>query len=474
MAPEAVGERSEQSGIAVKSRLTSWWTRPAGVWEVLVVAIPMIISAGSIAIMQFTDRIFLTWYDPLAMGSAFSGGSLYWLAVAFPFSIVGFVNAFVSQYNGSKQYNRIGTIVWQGLFIGLALAPLYVIAAPLFRPFFYLFGHSESMIRMEMVYLYWCLWGAGAQIGNESLSAFFSGRKKVGVVMNVNIVCVVVNIVLDYCLIFGVAGYCRWGLMGAALATSISQWIRLLIFLTLMVRQERISRRFGLWSDLRLELASLGKLLSYGGMGGVQFFVDMISFSFFILIIGRVGEVANAATAIAFNLNSLTFLPVVGAGIAVTTLVGNYLGANRPDLASRATITALTITILVSLFFGFFYLFMPNLLLYPFMKWNPAQFEPLRETTIVLLRFVSLYLLFDTIGIMFSSAIKGAGDTRFVMVVTLCACPFLILPIWLGIYCFHGGLYWCWSVISVWYFLLCLVYARRFFQGKWKSMRLTE
>ncbi|MDD3588476.1 MAG: MATE family efflux transporter, partial [Thermoguttaceae bacterium] len=105
-------------GAGVGAFLKEWWTRPGGGHEVVSLAVPMIISSGSIALMQLTDRVFMTWLDPMAMGATFSAGNFLWFFVAFPFFVAGYCNAFVSQYNGSRQYDKIAPIVWQGIFLG--------------------------------------------------------------------------------------------------------------------------------------------------------------------------------------------------------------------------------------------------------------------------------------------------------------------------------------------------------------------
>ena len=450
------------------------WSRPGGAREVLFLAIPMIISSGSIALMQFTDRVFLTWYDTAAMGASFSAAHILWIFGAFPFSIAGYSNAFVAQYNGARQYSKIATIVWQGFFLGVVVMPVFLLLSPLNHYLFEFFGHDPELTNLESVYLYYLLWGMAPFIGNEAIAAFFSGQKKMATVMNVNLFSVLVNIILDYIFIFGIRGYCEWGLAGAAIATTISQWVRLFIFLFLMFREDWKTGRYHVWRSCRFNGPAFYRLIKYGGMCGVQFVVEMVSYSSFVLLIGMVGAQENAATAIAINLNTLTFLPITGIGVVVVTLVGNHLGANDPQMARRATLTALRFACFITGLFVILFLFFPDLLLAVYAKANPEEFEPLRRMTIILLRFVSLYLFFDTVNIIFSSAIKGAGDTRFVMLTTFITGPLLVLFVWLGLKYFNGGLYWCWTVASSWTFTLCVVYMIRFLLGKWMTMRLDQ
>ena len=447
------------------------WSSPGGMAEVLRLALPMIISSGSLAIMQFADRVFLTWFDPEAMGASFAAGQFFWLLAAFPFSIATYTNAFVSQYNGAKEYRRIGPMVWQGVWIGILIAPTVYLLTPFYDPLFRFFGHSPEMAAMESEYLFWLLAGFAPMIANEALSAFFSGRKKMKAVMAVNLFAVVLNIFLDYGMIFGAWGFPRLGLSGAAIATTLSQWVRLAVFLMLTIAAARRAkgkyemRRFGLFPK------ELARLLKFGGMGGVQFVGEMTVYALFILLLGMTGDRSVTASAIAFNLNALTFLPVVGTGVAVTTLVGNYLGAERPHLARRSAITALLLGGTFTGIFMILYLGFPRLLLGAYLG-GGESFTPYYHLTVTLLRFVAVYLFFDTLNIIFCSALKGAGDTRFVMLTTLALLPWLLILPWAGIHFYGLGVYWCWTVLTAVICVMGLIFAGRFFAGRWLTMRL--
>ncbi len=459
-------------GAGVGAFLKEWWTRPGGGHEVVSLAVPMIISSGSIALMQLTDRVFMTWLDPMAMGATFSAGNFLWFFVAFPFFVAGYCNAFVSQYNGSRQYDKIAPIVWQGIFLGAAVMPTYLIFAPWYESCFLLFRHSPQLAKLEGIYLFYSVWGLAPMVASEALAAFFCGRKKMTTVMSINVVFVAVNIVLDYLLIFGVYGWCAWGLAGAAIATTISQWLRCITFFIFVFREDKKTGLFHFAANMRFNWKVASKLLTFGGMSGIQSTIEVLAFTSFIMLVGMIGDAENAATAIAFTMNSLTFLPVVGAGIAVVSLVGNRLGENQSDLARRCVLTAVTLAVCFTGVFVVLFIFVPDLFLFAYAWQDPEGFAPIRGLTIVLLRYVAIYLFFDTINIVFCSAMKGAGDMRFVITATLVMAPMLSLPTWFGLSRFGLGIHWPWTVATLWTFVLAIIYSARFFSGRWMKMRL--
>ena len=118
-------------------------------------ALPMIISEGALAAMQFADRIFLTWFNPATVGASFVAGQFFWLMASFPFSVAAFVNAFVSLYNGLGWNGRIGGIVWQGILLGVILAPVFLLLFPIFPLCFRFFGNDPALLEMESGYIFW-------------------------------------------------------------------------------------------------------------------------------------------------------------------------------------------------------------------------------------------------------------------------------------------------------------------------------
>ncbi|MGI5831158.1 MAG: MATE family efflux transporter [Thermoguttaceae bacterium] len=438
-------------------------------------AFPMIISAGSLAVMQFADRVFLAWYDPMTVGAAFASGQFIWALASFPFSIVAYAVAFVSQYNGAKEYGRIGRLVWQGIFLGIAVTPLFFLVYPWTGQIFRLFDHAPEVIELQKTYFYWSLWGIGFVIASQALEAFFVGRKKMKTVMTVSLAAVLLNMVLNYIMIFGVLRFPRMGIAGAALATSICQILRFLIlFVLVLIDEFRSGSVYGFWHGCRILPSELCALLRYGGMGGCENFLETLSFTLFVFLLGQLGDVVATASAVAVNLNAMTFLPVVGIGTAVMTMVGNALGEGDSRLARRSTYSAGALGILFTGFFVLLFLLAPEIFLSVYASGNPEEFAPYYSLTKNLLRFVAIYLFFDTINIIFCSAIRGAGDTKFVMITTLVFVPFLTVFLWLGVSFFHFGVYWCWTVLTGFISLMGTIFFLRFIGGTWMGMRLID
>jgi MATE family multidrug resistance protein len=157
-------------------------------------------------------------------------------------------------------------------------------------------------------------------------------------------------------------------------------------------------------------------------------------------------------------------------------LVGQALGRNDPALARASVRSAIEMTLLYMGVIAALFVAVPRLFLLPFAAASdPEQFAAIADLTVVLLRFVALYTLFDAGNIIFSSAIKGAGDTRFVMWMILCmSLGILILPSFVAITWLSASVYVCWAIASLYVVSLGVAFFLRYRQGKWESMRVID
>ena len=455
--------------------LKNRWKSEGGYREVLVVAIPLILSTATWSVQHFVDRMFLTWYSPEAIAAAMPAGMLNFSMVSIFMGTAGYVTTFVAQYYGARQFHRIGPALWQGVYVSLLGGLAIVCAIPFAEPVFRLVGHSPLVQQNEVAYFKILCLGGGAYSASYALSGFFSGRGKTWPVLWVNVATTVVNLVLDYALIFGHWGFPELGIRGAGIATVAAGVFSLLMFLVLLSSRSN-NDTFHTIKGWRLEKDLFVRLLRYGFPSGVQFFLEMAGFTAFVLLVGRLGIASLAATNIAFNINTLAFMPMIGCGIAVSVLVGQYLGGDKPDRAQSVVYSGFHLTLVYMISIAAAYVLVPDVFVAPFaLRADPEGFSEIYGYSIILLRFVAVYSVFDTMNIIFCSAIKGAGDTRYVMLVTVILSVFVfVLPVYLAVDVFELGLMVAWVFATAYITILGFIFYFRFLGGKWKTMRVIE
>lgn len=456
-------------------KLKNRWQGEGGYREFLTIAFPLILSTGAWSIQHFIDRMFLSWYSPDAIAASMPAGILNFTILSLFIGTASYVNTFVAQYNGAKQFHRIGDSVWQGFYFSFLALVTMLIVMQFAEPIFQLAGHAPEVQELEKQYFQIMCAGGLFPVASAAFSGFFSGRGSTWIVMLVNCTATATNVLFDYLLIFGNFGFPHLGIRGAAIATVLSGFVSFSMFFILMLRPT-YQQKFGTWRGRKLDKKLFKRLVHFGFPNGVQFFLEMMAFTMFIFLVGRIGKIELAATNISFNINMLAFMPMLGAGIGISVLVGNRLGENNPKLAEKTVWSASHVTFLYMTSISMLYFFTPDLFLKPFgVQAESESFQQIRDYGVILLRFVAFYSIFDAMNIVFSSSVKGAGDTKFVMKVSIVfSWIVMVVPTFLATIVFNFGLFVAWTFATIYITLISFIFLYRFLGGKWKSMRVIE
>ena len=441
--------------------------------RVLKISLPLILATSSHALRLFADRVMLSQYAPEALAAAMPAGLTAFCLMAFFIGTAGYASTFVSQYTGSGQSDKTGAAVWQAIWIALAGGILIGATAYFSEHIIGWMQHSEDVQAYQVPYYETLVQLSFSAILLAALNAFWSGRGHTRVVMGIELLTAAGNIILNYLLIFGRLGFPELGITGAGLATGISSIGGCLLAFCLFLRPEN-RRRFGTWPRHCIQPALLKRMLRYGLPNGTQFALEIVAFNLFVIFLGRFGTSELEAANIAFGLNALAFLPLVGLGMAAAILVGQCVGAGQIADAKQYVRIAIWLSVGYNVIVGAFMLFAPQLLISWFIREGDlAQAEALRLSTIYL-RFIAAYLFFDGFFIIYSHAIRGAGDTRFAMKAGLILSWItLAAPAWL-LQRFSPVAIPLWYVLVGHIFLAGIVFGIRYRKGAWTRMRVVE
>jgi MATE family multidrug resistance protein len=450
-----------------------WWNRPCGGRAMLNLSLPLILSTASWSLMHFVDRVFLTRYSTEAIAAAMPAGMLHFAIICLPLGIASYVTTFVAQYFGAERSSRIGAALWQGVILGLVTLPLVLLLIPLAPAIFGFSGHPSKVATEEVRYFQSLAYGGGATVISAALAAFFTGLGAVRVVMLVDMAAALLNTILDYLMIFGLLGLPEMGILGAGVATSLAQWSKVVLYAAILARRE-FRLPYALTTGCRWDGPLMLRLLRYGGPSGLHVFIEVSGFTVLAFLMARLGETEMAASTVAFSVNSIAFVPMLGLGIAVSSMVGQQLGANRSDLAERATWSAIWLGAIYTGTLAILYILLPGWFLAAHAVGRTDEFAEVAALCRILLRFVAAYCIIDMAQVVFSSAIKGAGDTRFVLATAAVVSPLVALLGWVGLERWGWGLIPLWYLVTGWIFLLGVIFFLRFQRGPWRAMRVIE
>lgn len=447
-----------------------------GGWrEVFLVAYPLILSSFSATLMHFVDRLYLSWYDTRAIAAALPGGILSFTMVCLFMGTARFTNTFVAQFYGAGKNKECAAATWQGVYFALFAAVLIPLARPLGERILAWGNHSEEIQVMERLYFRILLYGGGLEVLNGALASFYTGRGKTLVVLWVTLIANVANAGLNYCMIFGRLGFPEMGIKGAALATVCCSTIPCAVFLFLLLRSE--NRRVYATANFKFRKDLFWNLIRYGVPAGFNLFLDMSSFTLFVILVGRLGEAELAASNIALSINTLSFFPILGISIATSTVVGQCIGAGDISAAERAPYSALRLALSYAGLFALLFGFAPNLFFRLFAQRSDGgiAFEAVASHARYLMRLVALYGLFDALNLTFCGALKGAGDTRFAMWVGLIGSWLFFVPsVYVLIHYFEATLLGVWICMTIYAIALGIAYYIRFRIGRWKCIHLID
>jgi MATE family multidrug resistance protein len=436
------------------------------------VALPMIISQASDTVMLFADRLMVSRLGDMHLAASMSGGITQVTVTAFFVGLVGYVNAIVAQYSGAGRPHRCAPTVFQAFLVALASYPVMLALAPLLRNLFVFAGHGEDQIRLEYLYFRILMGGSIFVVLRAALVGFFLGIGKTRVVMTANITGMLINLPANYALIYGNWGAPGLGLAGAAYGTIIGAAASVLI-MTAAYLGPACRGRYATHRSASWEPATIRRLVRFGFPAGVEQILNVAAFTLFLEFMHSYGASTAAAVTVAFNWDIVAFIPMMGMGAAVTSVVGANIGAGNIQRARRTTRAALGAAWAYSGVMLLLYVSCAPALAGLILRGAPGG-EAAIPLAVTMIRMMSIYTLADSVQLVFSGALRGAGDTHAVMRISaalnwvFAGVSFALIRILRA------------SPVSVWtaYILFIVLWGLAMFLryrfGRWEDIRLIE
>lgn len=438
-------------------------------WEelrlVLAQAIPSVVTTSTRGLMDVADYVLITIAGLKAAQAAVLPAQMWmWSYTVIGFGVVMMINTFAAQALGRKEHKECSAYAWQSLYIAALFGALALLFLPWLPQIVALIGHEPDVQAMEVAYLRVAVFIVGPTIAAEGLAGFFTGIHRPMVAMWTALEANVVNVAVCLVLINGWLGVPALGLVGAAVGTLVACCYRL-VRLALTMLSSKYAGPFHTRETWRPSGLRLRKLLAVGAPFGTQAFAEVVVWATFVsLLVGRkFGTTHLIATNTVWQYMRIAFMPCMGVGRAVTALVGKSIGAGDPDRAMREARDATALTLI--------YMTVLSIVYYVFRHELVGLFNSDPEVVRIggwIMICACVFQVFDAVGITYSGALRGAGDT-------LVPSAFFIVSHWLIIV--GGG--WCmatyvpeWGSIGPWTTAAALIVVASFFLlWRWHSRR---
>lgn len=440
--------------------------------EIIKLVWPLALGMINNAVLQFTDRMFLAHDSVEALEAVLPASALAWIFMSFFQSVVGYSNVFVARYYGAGEMRKCRTCYHAALCIavcaGLLMLPLW----PFGDWMLSLFSPSESLGALQRKYYDIVILGGFAIYGQMAAASYFTGQGRTRLVFWVNLIGNLVNVGLDPLLIFGYCGFPKMGIAGAAYATVFAMVVQMIALMVAVGRETRDERRDARDERLGL-LPAVSGILRFGVPAGAYTVLNMLSFTIFVFFTGRIGNIQLAVSNACFTVNYLLIAPMEGFALGAATLVGQALGrkdvpgavkaANRTMILGVVFVAILSAVVIV--------LYRPILSMFAarVATADAGQFYSIGFTLFVLM---AAWQLFDAADIVLLGALKGAGDTKFVMWMMLVVSFAIWIPlVWL-VSVVHNTMIALWGTIVVDVLILCAGSMVRWYGGFWKRIKM--
>ena len=445
-----------------------------GIAELLPIAFPIIVSNASETAMMFVDRIFLAHLGKQHMAAAMIGGLSLFTTLSFFIGVMNYTNALVAQHLGSRQKSRCPVAVVQALYLVLISIPFMLLMIWVGPRLFALFGHAPVQLELETTYYRILLIGSVFMLGRFAFTGFFAGIGRTRIIMTSNIVAMVVNIGANYVLIFGKFGFPELGMAGAATGTIIGR-LAALAMLAAAYFSQRNRSEYGTHRTFAFERTMFGKLLRFGLPAGIELMLNVVAFNFVVQILHSYGPDIAAAVTITFNWDLVAFIPMVGLNVAVMSLVGRYMGARDHKHAEKSAYSGAKLTYCYAAFMMLLFITIPDVLASAFAPDLPdVDYSHVLPLAWTMIRLAALYTLADATFLVFGGALRGAGDTAWIMKASVS------LHWVMAIVLFVAVKVWRVPPLGAWLLFICFVIGfavialTRFRSGKWKQIQVVK
>lgn len=414
-------------------------------------------------LLNLVDTAMVGRLGDHALAATGIGGFVFFMAIATMMGLSAAVQAIASRRVGEGRPNEaaipLNGALLLALGFGLPLTLILILATPFIFPL--LIGDPQ-VFELGTPYLQ-------ARISTLALGGvafafrgFFNGIDRPGVYMRTLVITNLVNVLLNFLLIFGMFGAPELGVLGAGIGSAIATAIGAGLYL---VEGLRSGRSMGFLRRLpnRSEMKSLSQLSLVASAQQVLFALGLIAMFW---IIGLAGTRATAAASVLVNIMLVAILPGVGMGLAAATLVGQALGRGDPDDAKAWgwDVSKLTMLLLGSL--GLIGMLLARPIIGIFLH-NPETLE----LAVLPLQIFAAVIALDGVGLVLMNALLGAGASRLTISVSVGLQWGLFLPVAYCLVIFGGfGLLEIWIANASYRLLQALIYVRIWQRGTWQNI----
>lgn len=391
-------------------------------------------------LVNLADNLMVGKLGPGALASVSFSIALFSSFFVFGLGLSMAITPLISEADGAGNKPNISRFIKHGLVVSGFFALLCIIIILSGLPLLSYMGQEEEVARLAEGYLYFVAWSLLPFMLFQALKCFSDGMGETLPGMIIILAGNVLNVCLNYLLIFGKLGLPAMGVSGAAVASLIARTFMLVAMIGLLFYWKDLWSYLSACNWRRYQMAIVRRIGQLGIPTSLQMFFEVSAFAGAAVIMGTISKEAQAAHQIAINLASITFMICTGLAIAATIRVGNQLGKRNYQRLQDAGISAIFQVVLIMLVFSLLFALLRHQLPYLYLD------DPITvQIAVVLLLLAAIFQVPDGVQVVALSALRGLQDVRTPTLITFVCYWLIAIPI---SYC--GAHYWGWGPVGVW------------------------
>ncbi len=394
---------------------------------------PVILGMLGHTFVAFADNIMVGQLGTAELAAVSLGNSFVFIAMSLGIGFSTAITPLVAEADGAGIRKDAKSALKHGLvlctLLGLSLFGLIL----LLKPLMYLMDQPAEVVVLAIPYLDLVAFSLVPLVMFQAFKQFSEGLSQTKYPMYATILANVINIVLNYLLIFGSLGFPKMGIVGAAVGTLVSRFVMLVFLWILLNKKEKFHIYVSGFNFRELERKVMKKIVNLGFPSALQMFFEVAIFTAAIWLSGVLGKNPQAANQIALNLSSMTFMFGMGLGVAAMIRVGNQKGLKNWSELRRIAQSIFFLTLLLEI--GFAILFLLCRHWFPTIYLDVDDLANQADNTVViamaaeLLLVAAFFQISDGLQVVILGALRGLQDVKIPTAITFIAYWLIAFPV---------------------------------------------
>lgn len=399
----------------------------------LKLATPVILGMLGHTLVSFVDNIMVGQLGAAELAAVSLGNSFIFIAMSIGIGFSTAITPLVAEADSEKNFMKGKSVFKHGFFLCTLLGITLFLLLLLAKPLMYIMDQPEEVVVLAIPYLDFVAFSLVPLIIFQAFKQFSDGLSLTKYPMYATIVANVLNIILNYVLIFGKFGFPQMGIVGAALGTLISRFVMLFFLWYILSKREKSRSYVTRIKFFALKSKTLRKISSLGMPSAMQMFFEVAIFTAAIWLSGILGKNAQAANQIALNLSSMTFMVAMGLSVAAMIRVGNQKGLRDfkalKRIAESIFLLGFVFAVIFALTFVVFHEFLPTIYVDLDDPVNAIDTTEVVSIAAMLLLAAAVFQISDSIQVIVLGALRGLQDVRIPTLMTFIAYWVIGFPI---------------------------------------------